>query len=165
VDRLVPNVLRISVKERTGVALVHDGSNLAISEDFVLLPADGKPWKNSLPWLSVSSPYAREAGKMSDLDPLLPVAKEFVRVKRIAPNLVENFAELYRMDGNWGAVLMNPVLSVTLSSDISTDNWLALDELLRTSSFQDRLDSNAVVDLRLPGFVTLHLPARQAEES
>jgi cell division protein FtsQ len=165
VDRLIPNVLRISVQERTGIALIHDGSNLAVSKDLTLLPAEGKPWKNSLPWLSVSSPYTRTAGKMSNLDPLLPVAKEFVRVKSLAPELVENLAELYRIDGNWGAVLMNPVLSVTLSSNVSTENWLALDELLRTSSFQDRLDSNAVVDLRLPGFVTLHLPARQAEES
>ncbi|MCB1058664.1 MAG: FtsQ-type POTRA domain-containing protein [Calditrichaeota bacterium] len=165
VERRIPNVLYIAVKERTGVALVNDGSNLAVSEDLVLLPAEDKLWKTSLPWLSVSSPYSRQAGKMTELDPLLPVAKEFMRVKSLAPDLVENFAELYRIEGNWGAVLMNPVLSVTLSSDISTENWLALDELLRTSSFQDRLDSNAVVDLRLPGFVTLHLPARQAEES
>lgn len=165
VDRLIPNILRISVTERSGIALIHDGSNLAVSEDLVLLPAEGKPWKNSLPWLSVNSPFARDAGKMLDRDPLMPVAKEFLRVRRLAPELVENLAELYRMDGDWGAVLMNPVLSVTLSSDVATENWLALNELLRTTSFQDRLDSNAVVDLRLPGFVTLHLPARQAEES
>lgn len=163
--RRPPNTLDIHIVERKGIAIVRDGTNLAVSDDLVLLPAADKPWKNSLPWLSVNLPFARQAGPMSERDPLFPVAKEFAHVKQIAPELADNIAEIYRVEGNWGAVTMNPVLSVTIAANIANENWLALDKLMRETSFQDRLDSNAVVDLRLPGFVTLQLPAPQAEET
>ncbi len=165
VERHPPNTLSIHVVERKGIAIVRDGTDLAVSDDLVLVPAADKPWKNSLPWLSVNLPFARQAGPMSERDPLFPVAREFAQVKQIAPDLADNMAEIYRVDGNWGAVTMNPVLSLTLAADIADENWLALDKLLRETDFQDRLDSNAVVDLRLPGFVTLQLPAPQAEET
>ncbi len=165
IERRPPNTLTIHVVERKGMAIVRDGTDLAVSNDLVLLPAVDKPWKNSLPWLSVNLPFARQAGPMSERDPLFPVAMEFARVKQIAPELADNMAEIYRVDGNWGAVTMSPVLSVTIAANISNENWLALDRLLGETSFQDRLDSNAVVDLRLPGFVTLQLPAPQAEET
>ena len=165
IERRPPNTLSIRVVERKGMAIVRDGTDLAVSDDLVLLPAADKPWKNSLPWLSVNLPFVRQAGAMSERDPLFQVAKEFARVKEIAPELADNIAEIYRVDGNWGAVTMNPVLSVTIAANIANENWLALDKLMRETSFQNRLDSNAVVDLRLPGFVTLQLPAPQAEET
>lgn len=165
VTRRPPGTLVIQVTERTGVAVIHGGSDLAVSDDFVFLPCENKQWKNSLPWLSCNSTFAREPGPMSATDPLFPVAREFVRVRELAPDVAENIAELYRVNGNWGAVLMNPVLSLTLSSDVPSENWQALNKLLLTSSFQDKLISNAVVDLRLPGFVTLQLPDIQAEDS
>jgi len=165
VTRHPPNVLDIRVVERTGIALLGDGSNLAVSDDVVLLPAIGKPWAIALPWLSCNSQFARTVGKMSENDPLLPIAKQFARVSLVAPELARNMAEMYRVDGQFGAVLINPVLSVTISPDVSALNWMALAALLRDGSLQSKLDSNAVIDLRLPGFVTLHLPEFQAEES
>lgn len=165
IKRCPPSTLTIKVIERMGIAIVRDGTDLAVSEDLVLLPAADKPWKNSLPWLSVNLPFVRQVGPMSDRDPLFPVARELARVRQLSPELVDNMAEMYRVDGNWGVVTMNPVLTVMISANTAVENWQALGSLLRDASFQDRLDSNAVVDLRLPGFVTLQLPAQQAEET
>ncbi len=165
VTRYPPNTLKIHVTERTGIALVHDGSQLALSEDYVLLPCADKSWRNTLPWLSTDVPFARQVGPMSERDPLYPVARELVRVRSLTPDVASNFAEMYRVNGTWGAVLMNPVLTLSLSPEVSTENWLALNELLMTPKFQDKVESNAVVDLRLPGYVTLHLPGTQAEDS
>ncbi|MBK8128658.1 MAG: FtsQ-type POTRA domain-containing protein [bacterium] len=165
VTRRPPNVIEVRVTERTGVALLNDGSNLAVSSDLYLLPADGKPWANALPWLSVNQPFGRSAGPMLQSDPLFAVARQYANVLAVAPDVARNIAEMYRIDGTWGAVLLDPVLSISLAPDISAENWLAFDRLLHDGSFRNKIDSNAVVDLRLPGFVTLHLPVKQAEES
>lgn len=165
VVRRPPDVLEIGIIERECIGIVRDTPELGVSQDLYLLPCNGKPWVNKLPWLSVNAPYARQAGPLSPNDPLLPVATELARVRQISPSLAGNIAELYRVDGNWGTVLMNPVLSVTIAPGISSENWLALDQLLSDAQFQDRLDSNAVVDLRLPGFVTLQVPPPRAEET
>jgi hypothetical protein len=165
IERRPPNTLIIHIVERKGIAILRDGTDLAVSDDLVLLPAADKPWKNALPWLSANLPFARQIGPMSERDPLHPVAKEFARVRQISPELADNMAEMYRLDGNWGVVIMNPVLTVMIAANITSENWHALGMLLGDASFQDRLDSNAVVDLRLPGFVTLQLPEIQAEET
>lgn len=165
VTRHPPNVLEITISERECIGILRDTPDLGVSDDLYVLPCAGKPWVNKLPWISVNSPYSRQPGALSTKDPLLPVATELARVRQISPSLAQNFAELYRVDGEWGAVLMNPVLSVTIAPGIPTENWLALDQLLSDEQFQDRLDSNSVVDLRLPGFVTLQVPPPRAEES
>lgn len=165
VIRHPPDILEIRIIERECIGIVRDTPDLGVSQDLYLLPCSGKPWVNKLPWLSVNAQYARQAGPLSPNDPLLPVATELARVRQISLSLAGNIAELYRVDGNWGTVLMNPVLSVTIAPGISSENWLALDQLLSDAQFQDRLDSNAVVDLRLPGFVTLQVPPPRAEET
>ncbi|MBK6767064.1 MAG: FtsQ-type POTRA domain-containing protein [bacterium] len=165
VVRHPPDVLKITITERVCVGILRDSPDFGVSEDLYILPCSDKPWVNKLPWISVNAPFVRQLGALTSNDPLLPVATELTRVRQISIALANNIAELYRVDGHWGAVLMNPVLSVTIGPGLPAENWIALDQLLSDEQFQDRLDSNSIVDLRLPGFVTLQVPPQRAEES
>lgn len=158
VERQPPNSLIIQIVERRGIAVVRDGSELAVSEDLVFVPAALKSWKNRLPWISSDVPFNRVAGPMSEKDPLFHIAQKFAELSNSVPELSGNIAELYRVDGTLGAVTMNPVLTIELTPDTQIESWMALDRLLSSQSFQSKLDSNAIIDLTQPGFVTLQLP-------
>ncbi len=165
INRIPPHVLKIVVTERKCIGIIRDHSEIGVTADLHIVPCGGKSWINDLPWISVAANPGYSCGPLSVDDPLYPIASKLARLRTVVPNLAANIAEMYRVNEAYGAVMLNPLLSISFSSETDDVNWHALDALLRDSQFQSRLDSSSIVDLTIPGFVTLQVPRLRAEET
>lgn len=165
VSRKLPDILQIDIVERAPVGIVRGDVLLGVSPDAYLLPTEGHSWVYSLPWLSTDTPFARALGRMSDSDPIRPLVKELVRVQSLSSYLWQNCGELYRVNNRWGTTLVNPPIEIVFAPSIPHENWRALDRLINSAQFQAQIDSASIVDIRVPGFVTLQKPMISEEET
>lgn len=165
VCRKLPDILQIDIIERAPIGIVRSDVLLGVSPDAYLLPTEGHNWVYSLPWLSTDAPYARTLGRMADADPIRPLVKELVRVQSLSNELWQNCGELYRVNNRWGTTLINPPIDIVFSPGIPQENWRAIDRLIHSAQFQAQMDSASIVDIRVPGFVTLQKPLISEEEA
>ncbi|MCB9366685.1 MAG: FtsQ-type POTRA domain-containing protein [Calditrichaeota bacterium] len=165
VRRLPPDALQIVISERMCIGILRDFPDLGVTEDMQIVPCEGKPWINSKTWISLDGVYVHAPGMIPQFDPLYSVVRSLKQIRLSAPELSQNVAEIYRMNDKWGAVLVDPLLTISYLQSTEAASWSALNNLIEDTRFRERIDSNSVIDLTVSGFVTLQVPNARAEDS